>query len=117
MAGVAQASASKTLRTALTRTVPVGTEVVADPVPGKGFGVGRCFCFADLAGTLQISQAPKRSTSGTAVTFRRTDTFTVTASGVSQFFDYNVRGDYVKVTWVPTAGDPTVFEFMHTLNP
>lgn len=119
MAGVGQTSASKTWRPARSTTYNTTPLSIT---PCKGFGVGRLFCFSDAAGTLSIQQKPRNGTPGGSSTspsfsFRQTDSYTVTASGTTQVFDFNVRGDYAKVTFTPTAGNPTTFEFEATFYP
>lgn len=114
MAGVGQSSASKVWRPARTTTYNT-TPLPITPV--KGFGTGRLFCFANAAGTLSILQKPRNTGTTTTFTFRQTDSYSVAANGTTQVFDFNVRGDYAKVTFTPTAGNPTTFEFEATFLP
>lgn len=116
MAGTTQQGAARAFRILDTATLPVGTETLVDDVPSDGFGTLRVFCFSQAAGTLKIYQAP-RSVNGTSVTYRQTDSRSVTASGTSMTFEFDVVADYVRIDWVPTAGDPTTFEASAHLVP
>lgn len=113
MAGVAQASASKVWRPARTTTYNANPLTIT---PVKGFGTGRLFIYANAAGTIAIQQKPRNST-GLAFTMRTTDSYSVTAAGTTQVFDFNVRGDYAQAVFTPTVGAPTVFEFEATFLP
>lgn len=117
MPGTAQAGASRAFRFFDTITPTVGTTILADTVPCAGFGTGRLFCRSDAAGTLQVFQAPRAVGTATTVTFRQTDTMAVAAAGTSMPFTFNVLSDYVRVQFVPTAGDPAAFEASGHLLP
>lgn len=117
MAGTTQAGAAKAFRFSNTVTPPgAGATEMCGPVPSQGFGVVRFFVAADAAGTIKLYQAAK-TIGSTAPIFYQTDSYTVTASGTAMPFDCNVRGDYVKWTWTPTAAAPTVFAASAQLLP
>lgn len=117
MAGTVNAGASEAFRFFNTITAPTGTTTLRDDCPCQGFGTGRLFCRSDVAGTLKVYQAPAPVGTATSITYRQTDSIAVAAAGTSMPFTFNILADYVRVDWVPTAGDPTAFEASGQLLP